>query len=640
MASLSLDYACIGFNPSQYVVIAYVSDIAPWEYREYHFSVDNPDVVLDVVEKDSKFTFYLKYDTTVTVTCSVDLFTYDLSCNKNIYYTLTDSVTIESIDDGSLFKPVIELNNIDKDTIPCFASLSVKVPNRGVPPFEYTWTIASYYPYTYYAEDDRLFLVAMARGQYNVSCKVTDACGVTVICDKIVDTEEAVEGLTVSDKYMYSFRKYLVATSGQKIFDITDIYISDSIMLEVYHNGLYMLKDLDYTIDTVNKRLIFNFTCNQNDIISMYELVSKNSFVSLLKINSKYFISTSNQTVFDITDIYDDNMIDVFIYTNGLYQSEGLDYTIDLNTKTVTFNYPLPADNIIKIICLIGQQPEYGYISMYRKTMYALQDQTIFSIYDVYKTNTFDTVVYRNGLLQVYDLDYIINNDNIQFLYPCNSNDVISVITLNELSTRIVPLKEKKELVTTYRRRFNVFKGKLSIPYNIADEDKDAILAEINLLNSYNMKHILLFNRDKASNGNFFNAIDNLDTIYSNAKYKMCATVIDQNNYLYFYLKSASDYSAKTAADRLFETIYWVMHKHGYGPTDNKIVYTYEYEPVLYSEQVVNDLTTYLEHAMQTKYNRMDLLDVHEALRSEVNIFIESLRNTDAILMEDLQTIQ
>ncbi len=631
MASLSLDYACIGFNPSQYVVIAYVADIAPWEYREYHFSVDNPDVVFNCSENDSKFIFYLKYNEVVNVTCTVNLFTYDINGVKNIYYTLSKTVTIESFDNGSSFNPILKLNREETTFIPSYASFSIDITNGGIPPFEYFWDVISDKSYTYHAEQDRLFLIAMENGRYIITCTVLDAGGMSTLDNQ--------------NMYVKVHQKHIVATQGQNVFNISDIYANDNIIhLDVYHNGLYMLEGLDYLIDSTNKTIVFNFGCRQNDIITVCEFYKNNNY-DILAVNSKYFVSTGNQTVFNISDIYNSNVFNITVFRNGLLQVEDLDYVFNFDTHSIIFKYPCPNNNVLVVSNFVRMNPNYGYLGSNNKTIVSELGQYQFDISDIYRQDIFHVMVYRNGLLQVYDLDYIIDNEQIRFLYPCNLNDIISIVTFYQPSRMLEyvldinsqPMKE--DVSNIYKREYNIFKGKLTVPYNINDDDKDAILAEINLLSSYDMRHILLFIRDKASNSNFFDAIDNIDSIYSNIKYRLCATAFDSNNYLYFYVKCASDYSAKTAAARLFEAVSWVMHKHGYGPVDNKIVYTYEYEPVLYSEQVVNDLTAYLEHAMQTRYNRMDLLDVHEALKREVGIFLESIKNTDPVIMDGLQKI-
>ena len=81
------------------------------------------------------------------------------------------------------------------------------------------------------------------------------------------------------------------------------------------------------------------------------------------------------------------------------------------------------------------------------------------------------------------------------------------------------------------------------------------------------------------------------------------------------------------------------MNKHGYAQLIIKLCIHMSMNQCLYSEQVVNDLTAYLEHAMQTRYNRMDLLDIHEALKREVGFHLESIKNTDPVIMDELQKI-
>jgi len=633
MANLNLDYACVGLNPSQYIVIAYVTDIEPWEYREYIFSVDNPDVVFNAEQNTSKFIFYLKYNQTVNVTCTVNLYDYNYNMQKHIYSTISKTITIESIDDGTLFRtrPRIKLNRAETSYIPSYASFSVDIPDCGIPPFEYSWNVFSEHPYMFFAEDDRLFLIAMGNGTYRIACSVTDAGGITV--------SESLE------EYVLLHRVYKIAEANQSIFDISDCCEASSIYFDIYHNGLHMIESLDYTIDVINKRLIFNFPCRKNDVITIYNFYRKYDDITTVNVNTKTLIATQNQTVYDIADIYVEGMSNIIVFRNGLQQVEGLDYIFVFDTKSIVFNYGCNENDIITINNYVNINPNYAWLDMKRITSVADLGQYIFDISDDYNNNVFDIMVFRNGLLEIYDAAYTVENEQIRFVYPCDENDVITILILYQNSVASeyvlevdgVPIEEDSSAI--YKRKSNVFKGKLSVPYDVPDADKDALLAEINLLNSYDMRHILLFKRDKASDSNFFNAIKNLDAIYSNAQYRLCAVAFDSDNYLYFYVKCTSDYAAKTAANRLIETVSWVIYKHGYRAKDDKIAFTYEYEPALYSEQVVSDMTAYLEHVMQTKYNRMDLLEVHDALKGEVTIFLESLRNTDPIIMPGLQKI-
>jgi len=1129
MANLNLDYACVGLNPSQYIVIAYVTDVKPWEYKEYIFSVDNPNDITFPEQNASKFTFYLKYNKSVNVTCTVNLFDYDSNKQKHIYNTISKTITVTSIDDGSLFrtKPSVKLNNAETSYLPSYASFSVDIPDCGVPPFEYSWNVFSEHPFTYFAEENRLFLIAMSNGKYRVTCSVTDAGGISVseilnryillrkvyktalanqsvfditdcydpnsiyfdvylngmhmvesldytidpvnkllifnfncrendsiaICnfyknidediinvytkkvnasldqsifdmsdiyadnrsniivfrngikqtenldytldvinktiifsypcndndvifvvnfakvnairndfdlkikdftatpgqslyditdlytpdvfdvfvyrngllqrynlDYVIDNKRIkflypcnqddrisliifyqisitasanVGSSFVREKYILFNRTYKIAEANQKIFDIADCYDPNSIYFDVYHNGLHLIENLDYTIDYTNKQLIFNFNCDQGDMITICNYY-KNISEDVVNIYTKKVIASQHQTVFNISDISINGLSNIMIFRNGVKQTENFDYILNTNTKAITFNYSCEANEIIYVVNFAKADVTKNNFDFKTRDIVTNADEYMFDITDLYTADAFDILVYRNGLLQRYNLDYVIDNKHIKFLYPCNQEDRISIVILYQVDKIIIygddtyeickkyllfrreykiaednqkifdisdcydpnsiffevylngmymiesldyvidPISQllifnfvcnKNDIVTIYnfykrynditvlnvntktfvasqnqriydistiyaeeisnlivfrngllqveeldydfvfatksivfkydcnqndiitvnnfvkanidynwidikkitavadlgqtsfdisniynndifdirvfrnglleiqeaayniedkqikfiypcdrndvitiivlyqscamlgytlevngvpieedsaaiyRRKYNVFKGKISVPYDVPDADKDALLAEINLLNSYDMRHILLFKRDKASDSNFFNAIKNLDAIYSNAQYRLCAVAFDSDNYLYFYVKCTSDYAAKTAANRLIETVSWVIYKHGYRAKDDKIAFTYEYEPALYSEQVVSDMTAYLEHVMQTKYNRMDLLEVHDALKGEVAIFLESLRNTDPIIMPGLQKI-
>lgn len=62
-------------------------------------------------------------------------------------------------------------------------------------------------------------------------------------------------------------KKSFVTAAGQTEFDISDIYSATNFYIAVYRNGVLMLDDLDYVLDTVNKKITFNYTCNLEDLV-------------------------------------------------------------------------------------------------------------------------------------------------------------------------------------------------------------------------------------------------------------------------------------------------------------------------------------------------------------------------------------
>ena len=43
------------------------------------------------------------------------------------------------------------------------------------------------------------------------------------------------------------------------------------------------------TIDIINKKIIFNSACNQDDIVAIYQLYHTDKANIILRVNSKYF---------------------------------------------------------------------------------------------------------------------------------------------------------------------------------------------------------------------------------------------------------------------------------------------------------------------------------------------------------------
>jgi hypothetical protein len=61
--------------------------------------------------------------------------------------------------------------------------------------------------------------------------------------------------------------KAFTASQGQTEYDISDIYDDGYLAHSVYRNGVYQLDGLDYTFNTLDKKVVFNYPCNANDII-------------------------------------------------------------------------------------------------------------------------------------------------------------------------------------------------------------------------------------------------------------------------------------------------------------------------------------------------------------------------------------
>jgi len=62
-------------------------------------------------------------------------------------------------------------------------------------------------------------------------------------------------------------KKSFVTAAGQTEFDISDIYSDTNFYIAVYRNGVLMLDDLDYVLNTSTKKITFNYACNLEDLV-------------------------------------------------------------------------------------------------------------------------------------------------------------------------------------------------------------------------------------------------------------------------------------------------------------------------------------------------------------------------------------
>ena len=62
-------------------------------------------------------------------------------------------------------------------------------------------------------------------------------------------------------------KKSFVTVAGQTEFDISDIYSDTNFYIAVYRNGVLMLDDLDYVLNTTTKKITFNYACNLEDLV-------------------------------------------------------------------------------------------------------------------------------------------------------------------------------------------------------------------------------------------------------------------------------------------------------------------------------------------------------------------------------------
>jgi len=64
--------------------------------------------------------------------------------------------------------------------------------------------------------------------------------------------------------------KTFIAENNQVEFDISDIYKEVlNPLYAVYRNGVLLLKDTDYEVDNVSKKIIFKYPCKADNIVTV-----------------------------------------------------------------------------------------------------------------------------------------------------------------------------------------------------------------------------------------------------------------------------------------------------------------------------------------------------------------------------------
>ena len=149
------------------------------------------------------------------------------------------------------------------------------------------------------------------------------------------------ESLHACGKVLYQDNNYTqstwqykcVATEGQTIIDIPEVFIPDANMLMVSVDGLLQSigQDMDF-IELNEHQIQFNYPLNEGDALVVTNIIGLYNW-------SESYIALRGQIRYVLTNPYIMNRGDILVYENGILLSAGDDY-IEVNNRTIEFTEP------------------------------------------------------------------------------------------------------------------------------------------------------------------------------------------------------------------------------------------------------------------------------------------------------------
>lgn len=132
------------------------------------------------------------------------------------------------------------------------------------------------------------------------------------------------------------------------------------------------------------------------------------------------FRAIEGQTLFTFNNTYRKGTRQLEVYLDGLRMIQGDDY-IEVDEQNIEFLFPINQDSLVvgqvRAVINSGLHEEY----------HATNGQTLFPLVSPYGLHQNILQVYRNGVLQRKGRDYReIDNQNVEFIYPLNSDDYIT----------------------------------------------------------------------------------------------------------------------------------------------------------------------------------------------------------------------
>ena len=307
-----------------------------------------------------------------------------------------------------------------------------------------------------------------------------------------------VEALTITDiKTMLDVINYGVCTTDgatvNKTVDIANFALSLGTKVTVKFDNANSVSNPTLNVSSTGTKAIYNGSSAIDPAMleagkiydfvydgTNYVLISGSGSIPV-NANSKVYVATPSQTEFSIAELYNINTVSVAVFRNGLFQLVSVDYTLDdtsgaekiilsescvggetiviqVNTTNATvdmsahnhtFNeltdvsyYPNNHDTIVwnSTTSMWEPKPVSDFINSSSKSFTSIVGQVDFDVSDIYPTDYFNFAVFRNGLLQLQDLDYVLDtsvpgSEKVTLTDACVINEII-IVQFNTTNTK------------------------------------------------------------------------------------------------------------------------------------------------------------------------------------------------------------
>lgn len=571
---------------SEYIVYANLINLNQDEFCEYSFIVDDPTKITIISQHGNTFRFYMRNNEKVNVTSTATVFRYENSdFTKTIINEVENTISVGDYNYAPIYGITDEMD----------PEIQHKL-EHGI----------------YKLREISIFKhlqIPMNVWNY-VDIKVRDKL-LENIYNAIYENRNLNDHFGISPSF-----------SKDEIFTLTYIF---HLMNVWYYKTPSDKKPmfLDFDSDYISTNWgISNLNENINGNIKTFSL-DLNPYLGDINLYFEIENDTelSSKSRIDYMDIGNNNYTELYFTSslNDSYFKDAIEGIAHVYNFIHNEEYTITTNNYVTF---------YNEMNIYKPDFYEIPYYVSCIIDNEYGISPFT----YNWTIESEGQYFYLENDKIlslAILTPDVNYNVTCVVEddsgyTREISDTIfldssisVPSKMKSNI----KIDFNFFKGKIKIPFAVPDENKDTILTEINLYTNKNINLLLTYMRQNASNGKFVDKVTSVKDIVVNNKYFLHTIDFDENE-IFFYLKCANDYSPTSAINRIYNIIYHVMTLHGYMIQSGGI--TIEYEPVLYSERIVEDMKIYLDRMWKTKYYNVNLQDAFNAMQNEVDLFIGS----------------
>jgi len=308
-----------------------------------------------------------------------------------------------------------------------------------------------------------------------------------------------VEALTITDiKTMLDVINYGVCTTDgatvNKTVDIANFALSLGTKVTVKFDNANSVSNPTLNVSSTGTKAIYNGSSAIDPAMleagkiydfvydgTNYVLISGSGSIPV-NANSKVYVATPSQTEFSIAELYNINTVSVAVFRNGIFQLVSVDYTLDdtsgaekiilsescvggetiviqVNTTNATvdmsahnhtFNeltdvsyYPNNHDTIVwnSTTSMWEPKPVSDFINSSSKSFTSIVGQVDFDVSDIYPTDYFNFAVFRNGLLQLQGLDYVLDtsvpgSEKVTLTDACVINEII-IVQFNSNTTHL-----------------------------------------------------------------------------------------------------------------------------------------------------------------------------------------------------------